>query len=56
MDSLTEAVVKTSIHKVIRETYDLRNSDTEKIVEKVINFIENECLEWNNISCEWELK
>lgn len=56
MDSVTEDVVKTSIHKVIRETYDLRNSDTEKIVEKVINFIENECLKWNNISCEWEIK
>lgn len=44
------------IHKVIRERYDLRNSDTKKVVKKVINFIENECLEWNHISCEWELK
>ena len=49
-------ITKDSIHKVIRERYDLRNSDTEKVVEKVINFIENECLEWNNISCEWEVK
>lgn len=37
-------IVKSSIHEVIRERYDLRNSDTEKVVEKVINFIENECL------------
>ena len=56
MDPMTEAVEKASIHKVIRETYDLRNSDTEKVVKKIISFIENECLKWNHISCEWELK
>ena len=53
---LAKDIIEESMHKVIRERYDLRNSDTEKVVEKVINFIENECLEWNHISCEWEVR
>ena len=53
---LAEDVAKEPLYKVIRERYDLRKSDTEKVVEKVFNFIENECLEWNNVSCQWEVK
>lgn len=53
---LAKDAAEESICKVIRERYDIRRSDTEKIVEKVFNFIENECLEWNNISCQWEIK
>lgn len=47
---------RETIKTIIREYYDLRRSDSEKITEKIISFIENECLEWNHISCEWEVK
>lgn len=53
---LAKDAAEEPLYKVIRERYDLRKSDTEKIVEKVFNFIENECLEWNNVSCQWEVK
>lgn len=47
---------RETIKIIIQEYYDLRRSDSEKITEKIISFIENECLEWNNISCQWEIK
>lgn len=53
---LAKNAAEEPICKVIRERYDIRRSDTEKVVEKVFNFIKNECLEWNNISCQWEVK
>ncbi len=53
---LAKDIAKEPLYKVIRERYDIRKSDTEKVVEKVFNFIENECLEWNNVSCQWEVK
>lgn len=51
-----DAAAKEPMYKVIRERYDLRKSDTEKVVEKIFYFIENECLKWNHISCQWEVK
>ena len=47
---------KEEIVSLIQKHYDLRRSDSEKIAEKIINFIEEKCLEWNNISCQWEIK
>lgn len=47
---------KRKIASFIREYYDLKGSDSEKISEKIINFIEEKCLEWNRISCQWEIK
>ena len=42
---------KRKIASLISEYYDLRRSDSEKISEKIIDFIEEKCLEWNHISC-----
>lgn len=42
------------LEKIVQEEYDLSDSDTEKVVKKVIKFIEEGCLEWNHIRCEWE--
>lgn len=47
---------KREIASLIREYYDLRRSDSEKISEKIVNFIEEKCLEWNRVSCQWEVK
>ena len=47
---------KRKIASFINEYYDLRKSDSEKISEKIVNFIEEKCLEWNRISCQWEIK
>ena len=54
--SAQDPIYRLQMFQIIQKKYDLRNNDTKKVVEKIINFIENECLEWNNISCEWELK
>ena len=51
-----EEIGRKTNETIIREYYNLRKSDSEKITEKIISFIENECLEWNHISCEWEVK
>ena len=51
-----EELEKRKITSLISEYYDLKRSDSEKIVEKIIVFIEEECLEWNHISCQWEVK
>lgn len=51
-----EELGKREIAFLIREYYDLRRSDSEKISEKIVDFIEEKCLEWNRISCQWEIK
>jgi len=51
-----EELGKRKIASLIREYYDLRGSDSEKISEKIVDFIEEKCLEWNHISCQWEVK
>ena len=47
---------KRKIASLIEEYYNLTMFDSEKISEKIIVFIEEECLEWNHISCQWEVK
>ena len=49
-------LTKREIASLIRECYDLKRSDSEKISEKIVEFIEEKCLEWNRISCQWEIK
>ena len=51
-----EELEKRKIISLISEYYDLKRSDSEKLLEKIIVFIEEECLEWNRISCQWEIK
>ena len=51
-----EELEKRKIVSLISEYYDLRRSDSEKILEKIVVFIEEKCLKWNRISCQWEIK
>ena len=53
---MEESEKREEIASLIREYYYLRRSDSEKTAEKIVNFIEEKCLEWNNISCQWEIK
>lgn len=36
--------------------YELNQWDIEKITERIIEDLENNYLEWNKISCKWEIK
>ena len=51
-----EELDKRKIISLINEYYDLKRFDSEKILKKIIVFIEEECLEWNRISCQWEVR
>lgn len=51
-----DPIYKLQMFKIIQNKYDLRKSDTKKVVEKIFNFIENECLEWNPTYNEWGIK
>lgn len=51
-----DPIYKIQVFQIIQKKYDLRKSDTKKVVEKVFNFIENECLEWNPTDNEWDIK
>lgn len=48
----------TFINKLIylfQNYYDLRYSDTEKLYNKVINYIQKDCLHYDNNTNTWEL-
>lgn len=46
---------KELLKKILISEYELNESESEKIVEKIFYILEHNLLVWNKIECKWEI-
>ena len=47
---------KRNMINIIRERYDLSESDAEDVTEELIEYLEGNLLYWNYIYAQWQYK